>query len=109
MRALFLEDARPPLVFTLSLHDALPICSWCCTGSAANATFPNGFVREFRHQTSLSFGTSGISPVSMFVSLGRSEEQRLNSSHSQISYAVFCLKKKKSNTSPALNTSDVFV
>src|SRR5688572_31194363 len=25
----------------------------------------------------------------------RSEEQRLNSSHSQISYAVFCLKKKK--------------
>src|SRR5689334_23773147 len=25
----------------------------------------------------------------------RSEEQRLNSSHSSISYAVFCLKKKK--------------
>src|SRR5256886_10518529 len=25
----------------------------------------------------------------------RSEEQRLNSSHSQISYAVFCLKKKR--------------
>src|SRR5712664_2160312 len=25
----------------------------------------------------------------------RSEEQRLNSSHDQISYAVFCLKKKK--------------
>src|SRR5206468_11449629 len=27
----------------------------------------------------------------------RSEEQRLNSSHDQISYAVFCLKKKKKN------------
>src|SRR5688572_31722428 len=27
--------------------------------------------------------------------LPRSEETRLNSSHSQISYAVFCLKKKK--------------
>src|SRR2546430_4224141 len=26
---------------------------------------------------------------------GRSESTRLNSSHSQISYAVFCLKKKK--------------
>src|SRR2546430_7901050 len=26
---------------------------------------------------------------------------RLNSSHSQISYAVFCLKKKKRNTPPA--------
>src|SRR2546422_5981133 len=27
----------------------------------------------------------------------RSEEQRLNSSHGYISYAVFCLKKKKKN------------
>src|SRR5688572_31882635 len=26
---------------------------------------------------------------------------RLNSSHSQISYAVFCLKKKKNNTHPS--------
>src|SRR2546427_4630333 len=30
--------------------------------------------------------------------LSRSEEHRLNSSHSQISYAVFCLKKKKIDT-----------
>src|SRR2546430_5827416 len=30
----------------------------------------------------------------------RSEEQRLNSSHSQISYAVFCLKKKKPGAQP---------
>src|SRR5438477_8487920 len=29
--------------------------------------------------------------------LHRSEEQRLNSSHMSISYAVFCLKKKKTN------------
>src|SRR2546427_9256058 len=29
------------------------------------------------------------------VGRDRSEEHRLNSSHSQISYAVFCLKKKK--------------
>src|SRR2546427_5416559 len=28
----------------------------------------------------------------------RSEEHTLNSSHSQISYAVFCLKKKKNKT-----------
>src|SRR5688572_32531804 len=32
----------------------------------------------------------GLSPA-------RSEEPRLNSSHSQISYAVFCLKKKNKN------------
>src|SRR5688572_31222205 len=30
-----------------------------------------------------------------YIEAIRSEEQRLNSSHSQISYAVFCLKKKK--------------
>src|SRR2546430_7218437 len=30
--------------------------------------------------------------------IARSEETRLNSSHSQISYAVFCLKKKKKST-----------
>src|SRR5688572_31419861 len=34
--------------------------------------------------------------------LGRSEEHRLNSSHSQISYAVFCLKKKNNKTSSAV-------
>src|SRR2546430_7600440 len=31
----------------------------------------------------------------------RSEEPRLNSSHSQISYAVFCLKKKKKPPIPS--------
>src|SRR5207249_8465672 len=31
------------------------------------------------------------------VAAMRSEEQRLNSSHVSISYAVFCLKKKKNN------------
>src|SRR2546430_11659706 len=30
---------------------------------------------------------------------------RLNSSHSQISYAVFCLKKKKKNTVPVSRVS----
>src|SRR2546430_2510835 len=30
-----------------------------------------------------------------FISLGDRNSTRLNSSHSQISYAVFCLKKKK--------------
>src|SRR2546430_12400835 len=32
---------------------------------------------------------------------------RLNSSHSQISYAVFCLKKKKKTTTKHLPTSDI--
>src|SRR2546430_13567589 len=35
----------------------------------------------------------------------RSEEQRLNSSHSQISYAVFCLKKKNNDNNSTSNAS----
>src|SRR5438552_7877756 len=34
-------------------------------------------------------------PVILVLTEGRSEEPRLNSSHQIISYAVFCLKKKK--------------
>src|SRR2546430_7669786 len=51
----------------------------------------------------------------MVVRLVRSDEQdrkstRLNSSHSQISYAVFCLKKKKntSSLSSCLSRSRIF-
>src|SRR5688572_15142251 len=36
----------------------------------------------------------------------RSEEPRLNSSHSQISYAVFCLKKKKKKKKKYKKTKD---
>src|SRR5688572_31709531 len=36
----------------------------------------------------------------------RSEEHRLNSSHSQISYAVFCLKKKKKNKKITKHNTD---
>src|SRR2546430_9018144 len=35
---------------------------------------------------------------------GDRKSTRLNSSHSQISYAVFCLKKKKNNLLPSLTT-----
>src|SRR2546430_7132276 len=34
---------------------------------------------------------------------------RLNSSHSQISYAVFCLKKKKKNNKDCLHFNNIFV
>src|SRR5256886_7346332 len=56
-------------------------------------------------------GAHRLQPVSLIDRVGQKEERdrgcqrpqdrkstRLNSSHSQISYAVFCLKKKKNNT-----------
>src|SRR2546430_3545772 len=39
----------------------------------------------------------------MFAGIVDRKSTRLNSSHSQISYAVFCLKKKKTKTLPALH------
>src|SRR5947209_8840244 len=38
----------------------------------------------------------------------RSEEHRLNSSHANISYAVFCLKKKKKQNSNAKTTETIY-
>src|SRR2546430_7850627 len=42
-------------------------------------------------------GISGFGTMKAIASQDR-KSTRLNSSHSQISYAVFCLKKKKKNT-----------
>src|SRR5256886_13582839 len=50
---------------------------------------------------------SGVKPPELccrLLSLRDRKSTRLNSSHSQISYAVFCLKKKKKNE---YNTSDI--
>src|SRR2546430_15677707 len=40
---------------------------------------------------------NGITPPTIAIVGGDRKSTRLNSSHSQISYAVFCLKKKKKN------------
>src|SRR5688572_32499309 len=73
-------------IYTLSLHDALPI-------------LPGGVSRDGRRRKVLLRGL----PEVAFRQLSRGARKpdrkstRLNSSHSQISYAVFCLKKKKSH------------
>src|SRR2546427_13178427 len=71
----FFNDTATTEIYTLSLHDALPIYppapSETRRGRAAIARFPP-YARDRRDRKST----------------------RLNSSHSQISYAVFCLKKK---------------
>src|SRR6266853_4255046 len=66
----FFNDTATTEIYTLSLHDALPI----------------------RGPTT----SDGPWPRSTFSSTPLDRKStRLNSSHSQISYAVFCLKKKK--------------
>src|SRR5688572_32583717 len=43
-------------------------------------------------------GNVAVGFVSLTAAIPDRKSTRLNSSHSQISYAVFCLKKKKINT-----------
>src|ERR1022692_4185920 len=67
----FFNDTATTEIYTLSLHDALPICPRCDSAPCRHtATVPS--------------------------SPGDRKSTRLNSSHLVISYAVFCLKKKKS-------------
>src|SRR2546427_2175185 len=76
----FFNDTATTEIYTLSLHDALPI-----------------FRRLHRGEPLPELGRRqlDVKKRRLDVELSRSEEPRLNSSHSQISYAVFCLKKKK--------------
>src|SRR5687768_17721329 len=93
----FFNDTATTEIYTLSLHDALPIyprflsyanarggfavvaCTPATPTAKGRVERPISFVREDRKST------------------------RLNSSHGYISYAVFCLKKKKKLTSTFLS------
>src|SRR5436190_22780936 len=75
----FFNDTATTEIYTLSLHDALPI-------SAADVA---NQVERFRRETRLCAELSHPNIVR------DRKSTRLNSSHTVISYAVFCLKKKK--------------
>src|SRR2546430_7544360 len=87
----FFNDTATTEIYTLSLHDALPIF-------ATEDLLSLGF-----QCVCLIDSDSPTLPQQAFAEaaevLSQPDEDRkstrLNSSHSQISYAVFCLKKKK--------------
>src|SRR2546422_3748852 len=81
----FFNDTATTEIYTLSLHDALPILKIQDSARAPSAA------RSIR---------SGASPRRPRVGDPDRKSTRLNSSHGYISYAVFCLKKKKKNESP---------
>src|SRR2546427_4860995 len=86
----FFNDTATTEIYTLSLHDALPISE---AGSPRHGRFAVGAACHLpRQQRTLSRYQGTRARWS--ASLDR-KSTRLNSSHSQISYAVFCLKKKK--------------
>src|SRR2546422_9679570 len=73
----FFNDTATTEIYTLSLHDALPISALTSSG------MPSAMVKM---------------PSTVGVVRARDRKStRLNSSHGYISYAVFCLKKKKNS------------
>src|SRR5438094_7958899 len=85
----FFNDTATPEIYTLSLHDALPIFSK-----------DGRRHRVSRHPSRLArLGEPHEGACSVFSAILRDasdrKSTRLNSSHRTISYAVFCLKKKK--------------
>src|SRR2546426_985702 len=81
----FFNDTATTEIYTLSLHDALPIWRSPAVRGAGKGRChgPGGTHHE-------PFGQKDL--VIFFVDR---KSTRLNSSHLVISYAVFCLKKKK--------------
>src|SRR5438128_5544685 len=89
----FFNDTAHTDIYTLSLHDALPIFASFGTNLSALhiARSVHAFDEEiFRDR----FGKRGPAR-SAIESVEDRKSTRLNSSHGSISYAVFCLKKKK--------------
>src|SRR2546429_5289542 len=85
----FFNDTATTEIYTLSLHDALPI-------SRHIGAFDLD-ARDFIVMTHTQLMKSEI------VQQDR-KSTRLNSSHGYISYAVFCLKKKKPHSRPREQT-----
>src|SRR3712207_6967510 len=89
----FFNDTATTEIYTLSLHDALPIF----VGVAVEAADQGACVAR----PGVAVVEDHVALVAAARSLGADghggdrKSTRLNSSHANISYAVFCLKKKK--------------
>src|SRR3712207_8240190 len=100
MYCFFFNDTATTEIYTLSLHDALPIFE-----AQSSVLEPRG-----EHPDIVDLRLCAIleAPRHAHLELPRQvgvlavardrKSTRLNSSHANISYAVFCLKKKKNNT-----------
>src|SRR5690606_40993571 len=101
----FSTYTAPPAIYTLSLHDALPI-------SSLQEVFPHQLqLLDLRQETFFRrrsqealivridekqvLNPENFENIRLALSEADRKSTRLNSSHVKISYAVFCLKKKK--------------
>src|SRR2546427_4411251 len=93
----FFNDTATTEIYTLSLHDALPISRGLPASRSRVASSSSTPCRE-TPPTRSRRASSGSGSVA------DRKSTRLNSSHSQISYAVFCLKKKNTQLAAKCRT-----
>src|SRR2546426_5119786 len=87
----FFNDTATTEIYTLSLHDALPI------SATSTATPSTGHMSRGVSCAATRSSCGSTVERSESIPAGSTDRKstRLNSSHLVISYAVFCLKKKK--------------
>src|SRR5690349_25009498 len=90
----FFNDPATPEIYPLSLHDALPISRLPSANDGRARRLRPTSDRAARTACESSSTCRNRSGQSTTIRIDR-KSTRLNSSHVEISYAVFCLKKKK--------------
>src|SRR5947208_16866116 len=92
---LYILLTQPPTtgLYTLSLHDALPIFATGAYDRKGRSWAPVIFVHKDNPISRLTLRQ--LDGIFGAARSGDRKSTRLNSSHQIISYAVFCLKKKK--------------
>src|SRR3712207_6980700 len=104
----FFNDTATTEIYTLSLHDALPILAYnydkVVNGKNVRQDLGNLSLGSRIDQVTTSFTQGTLEKTDKktdFAVVGRGLDRkstRLNSSHANIQYAVFCLKKKNLHT-----------
>src|SRR5688572_30954604 len=99
-------DTATTEIYTLSLHDALPIFRRqddLAIGDVDRAA--RQLIQALADDTHTLPHLFHADEITVIAITQDRKSTRLNSSHSQISYAVFCLKKKKNTQSTATHES----
>src|SRR5690242_20938665 len=95
------NNTVPPEIYTLSLHDALPIFQKYqgMEGHAPKLDTLGGTAWvKVKKRVKAELRSMATELLQLYAQRRDRKSTRLNSSHMSISYAVFCLKKKKNNT-----------
>src|SRR3712207_7023773 len=87
----FFNDTATTEIYTLSLHDALPI------SAGVTVSLTTDYLKAVEEGDWVEAHTEVEKAGETLAFAEDRKSTRLNSSHANISYAVFCLKKKQCN------------